>query len=171
MATSERALYAHEGDRWQLTLPVAPVPKARPRVSKWGTYYPKRTKMWMYDAAAAMANIDAPPLPTTKPVFVLCIAVCNKPKNPANEFPVGDVDNFAKGILDAVTKEQCIWRDDKQIVVLITGKRYADEDEGPHTYLEATTELSRLDWDALWVTPNLSKDVLDQPDTISIEEM
>jgi len=169
MATSDLAQFRATDDRWQLVLPVAPVPKARPKVSKWGTYYPKRTKQWMYDAAAAMASLDAY-FPVSAPMFVLCVAVCHKPKNPANDFPVGDVDNFAKGILDAVTKEQIIWQDDKQVVVLIAGKRYADEDEVPHTYLEATTELSRLDWGALWVTPHVSEDALDQEDTISLEE-
>ena len=171
MATSDLAQYGLDGEGyWQLTLPVAPVPAARPRVSKWGTYYPKTYKNWMYDAAASMASLT-PPTPDEAPVFVLVSTVCKRPKNPANSFPIGDVDNYAKAILDAITKAGIMWKDDKQIVTLIVGKRYAEEDEEPHHFVEASHFLEGLDLGNLWVTPLVSEDVMDQPDTISLEEL
>lgn len=151
-------------------LPVAPVPKARPKVSKWGTYYPTTTKNWMYDAAASMASITAGE-PTRGGLYILVTCVCTRPKNPANPYPRGDVDNYVKGIMDAITKEQIIWADDKQVVDCHIHKRYADEDETPHTYVEVAFYDDDLNRDHRYFTPAISQDVLDQPDTISIEEM
>jgi Holliday junction resolvase RusA-like endonuclease len=45
-----------------------------------------------------------------------------------------DVDNLAKGILDAM--KELLWNDDNQIVWLSVEKFYAAGDEQPHTVLE-----------------------------------
>ncbi len=55
--------------------------------------------------------------------------VCKAPKSTSRRYPVGDVDNYAKGPLDAMTKHGGFWVDDDQIVELNVTKRYAREGE------------------------------------------
>jgi len=43
-----------------------------------------------------------PPIDGPLAVGVEC--VCKRPAKPARGYPMGDVDNYAKGILDAATK-------------------------------------------------------------------
>lgn len=45
--------------------------------------------------------------------------------------PMGDVDNFAKGVMDTLT-DQCWWDDDRQIVSLHVTKRFPQPGEQPH---------------------------------------
>ena len=43
----------------RLSIPLNPVPASRPRVSKWGTYYPKRYATWKKDALKHLpANLE-----------------------------------------------------------------------------------------------------------------
>lgn len=44
-----------------------------------------------------------------------------------------DVDNYAKGPLDVITKSGKVWGDDKQVVSLRVSKRYTEPGEAPHT--------------------------------------
>lgn len=62
----------------------------------------------------------------TSPVAVSIHCHCKTPKKPANSYPVGDLDNYAKGILDAITQSGAIWHDDKQVVSLVITKQYSD---------------------------------------------
>jgi len=68
--------------------------------------------------------------PRTKEAFPegeLLIAlefVCTRPKTSKREWPRGDIDNLAKGPLDALTKVGA-WGDDDQITVAYPTKRYA----------------------------------------------
>lgn len=55
--------------------------------------------------------------------------ICKRPNRPQNEYPRGDVDNFAKGPLDVLTHCECFWYDDVQITELNVVKRYAIGDE------------------------------------------
>ena len=50
--------------------------------------------------------------------------ICKRPKNPSNDYPVGDVDNYLKGPLDAITTVGMLWHDDIQIIKLSGTKRY-----------------------------------------------
>lgn len=114
-----------------LWVPVAPVPAARPRVSKWGTYYPATYERFRKDCAEWFAGQQGPGVVMTGPLSVSLECVCPRPAKPTNPYPKGDVDNLAKGPLDAITKTKKFWGDDKQIVGLSVTKRYAAKDEAP----------------------------------------
>jgi Holliday junction resolvase RusA-like endonuclease len=118
---------------FSLFLEVKPVPAARPRVSRWGTYYPKTYTKWMKDAFAAAPSRDEK---FEGPLAVMVEQVCAKPKTTERLWPTGDVDNHAKGPLDVLTKKE-LWHDDDQIVVLTVIKRYAEpgEDVGTHVHV------------------------------------
>jgi len=47
-----------------------------------------------------------------------------KPGSPANCYPVGDVDNYAKSVLDAIKKNGTYWHDDAQETNLHVWKTY-----------------------------------------------
>ncbi|WP_164260828.1 RusA family crossover junction endodeoxyribonuclease [Stenotrophomonas maltophilia] len=115
-----------------LTFPFDPVPASRPKVSRWGVYYGKTYKTWKESAEKHLpaGDLDLSP---TDPVLVVIIAVCKRAKTSKAAFPKGDVDNLAKGPMDVVTKATGYWADDKQVMWLLSGKRWAQPDEEPRT--------------------------------------
>ena len=120
------------------SLNVTPVPASRPRVSRYGTYYTKTYTQFRDAAADAVAHPDAP-ASLDGPLEVLVETVVKPPKSGKYEYPKssGDIDNFVKGPLDAMTKaEGLYWEDDSQIVALHAFKRYAlpGEEPGFHIY-------------------------------------
>jgi Holliday junction resolvase RusA-like endonuclease len=118
-----------------LTIRINPVPASRPRVSRWGTYYAKTYKNWMREAGEKLAELGT----TSKyqgPVSVRIEHVVARPKTTDRDFPRGDVDNYAKATLDAVTKAGLAWDDDDQVTHLYASKRFASGMEQPHTYIE-----------------------------------
>jgi len=126
------------GDRYAagltaFNLPVEPVPAARPRVGRFGTYYPKRYEH--YRKAALERALEHDGIPTDKPLVLFVEVVATKPKTGKLTSPNGDVDNFHKGPLDALTKSEKFWKDDKQIVGLLSFKRYAEPGEEAGTRL------------------------------------
>ena len=102
-----------------------PVPAARPRVSKWGTYYPKTYSNWLKASWQYVQSLDH--LPTGTP-FALLIEVVAEPLK-ASKFttPMGDVYNFSKGPLDLITKSKTVWNDDRQVVFMAVAKRFAEK--------------------------------------------
>jgi Holliday junction resolvase RusA-like endonuclease len=56
-----------------------------------------------------------------------------RPKNPAREFPTGDVDKLARSTLDALTGT--VWTDDVLVVSMDVTKRYVAKDPGAHIYV------------------------------------
>lgn len=48
------------------------------------------------------------------------------PKQPSNVWPIGDVDNYMKSPLDAITKAEIWWQDDVQIVGAFAIKRFVE---------------------------------------------
>lgn len=119
------------GPALQVVLGLDPVPAARPRVSKWGTYYPEGYKNWKKNAQAFFPQGVAP---LEGPLRVELEVVCKRPKKPSSSIPTGDVDNYAKAALDAVN-DAALWGDDKQVVSLLVTKRYAAVDETPRTII------------------------------------
>lgn len=63
-----------------------------------------------------------------------CHIMCVLPpfKTSTRKDPMGDVDNFAKAVTDAMTASECFWHDDRQMMKLIASKRFAEPDEQPH---------------------------------------
>ena len=109
----------------EFKLPVIPVPKGRPRVTRRGiTYTPARTKNTMNAIQVLMkAHPDCPSEPLSDPVsvsmtFFMPIAKSwskKRKEESLGECHVsrGDVDNFAKLVMDALNG--ILWVDDQQI--------------------------------------------------------
>ena len=116
----------------KFVIDVPPVPASRPRVGKFGTYYAKGYADWM-KAAATFIPKDK----LTGPVSVFIEVVCKAPVKKTSCAPMGDVDNFAKGPLDVITKSG-LWEDDRLVMSLSVAKRYANEDENPRTIVSVT---------------------------------
>lgn len=106
---------------------LAPVPASRPRVGKFGTYYAKGYADWMKDAAKF---VPAEKLQGELAVFLEVL--CKSPAKRTSDAPMGDVDNYAKGPLDVITKSG-LWDDDRQVVKLCVEKRYVNAGETPCT--------------------------------------
>jgi Holliday junction resolvase RusA-like endonuclease len=101
-------------------LALEPVPTARPRVGRWGTYYPPTTKAWKEKADELLPSI---PFVFDGLVKVVLVFNCTKPRTGKLRTPRGDVDNYAKGMLDAITKKGW-WTDDTLVQELQVAKHY-----------------------------------------------
>lgn len=112
----------------KLRVELAPVPAARPRVSKWGTYYTGTYKRWLKDADAAIPEAE---VTWQGNLSVTLDLVADKPKTTKRDNPRGDIDNYIKAVLDALTKKG-YWNDDDQIIHLYAHKRWPDPTEAPH---------------------------------------
>lgn len=111
-----------------------PVPASRPRVPKWGRpYYAGNYRDWRTEAEGLLKEM-VPQHPTLGPLFVIAEHVVTRPASRTKPYPRGDVDNYAKATLDAVTQAQ-MWTDDDQVTLLVSAKRYAGENEEPHTHV------------------------------------
>ncbi len=119
----------------QFFMGVEPVPASRPRVSKWGTYYAATYKNWLKAAGLAIAKWN-PGRVATGPLVLVMEVICTKARTSKLTFPRGDIDNFAKGPLDVITKSEKVWSDDNQVVGLIAFKRFAEPGEEPGTRIE-----------------------------------
>lgn len=130
MTRTSDPIVSRQENGWVIDLPVTPVPAARPRVAKWGTYYPKSYEKFRKEADAALRpyQVDAP---YDGPVILMVTFICSRPKNPSNPYPRGDIDNYEKAFYDAITKAQCVWKDDAQITHVDAAKRYAAAGETP----------------------------------------
>lgn len=124
-----------------ITLPLQPVACPRPRVSKFGTYYPKTYKEYL-KRASAFINLEY-----QKHIGVLqdemleidCTFVFNRPNYMyAKKYAAGriphtkrpDVDNLVKATNDVLQATNII-KDDSQIYYLSCRKYYSAKEEGP----------------------------------------
>ncbi len=95
---------------------------SRPRFTRRGfTYYAKSYKDWLA-AATKIAKAHPECLPAV-PLSVTLVVAVAEPKKRTRDFPRGDVDNYAKGPLDALVKGGVI-KDDDYVVALHVTKMY-----------------------------------------------
>lgn len=110
-----------------LFLPINPVPASRPRVTRWGTYYPKTYKNWKKEAAWWLKDLKVENTLEGELITVV-ESVVRKPKTTKRSNPRGDVDNYAKAALDAINDTE-VWLDDDQVVMLIATKQFTTDEE------------------------------------------
>lgn len=115
-----------------ITFPFDPVPASRPKVSRWGVYYAKNYRTWLELAKDSLLP-GAAELEETDDVLVVIIAVKRRPKTSKACRPNGDVDNYAKGPMDVITKVGGFWRDDGSVTLLVSAKRFAGPGEQERT--------------------------------------
>jgi len=111
-----------------------PIPKARARVTRWGTYTPERTKDAMEAIALAVRqDKECPRKPLQAPLSVDITFLVAMPKSwskKRREESTGapcinrsDIDNYCKTILDALNG--ILWIDDSQIYKLTAKKLWS----------------------------------------------
>ena len=113
-----------------ITLEVNPVPASRPRVTRWGAYYGKNYTAWRKEAEKL---IEESKTQTDKPLAVTVEHFVHRPKTTKRVSPRGDIDNYLKAPLDAITSHGKHWKDDDQIVAELSIKRFVEPEETPKT--------------------------------------
>ena len=114
-----------------MTFNISPVPAARPRVSRFSTYYPKKYTQFRKDFALILESLD------TKLVEGLLYAKMDFfmqiPKSWSNKQKLAkegcfadnnvDVDNLCKAVLDSC--EGYFYENDKQVAMIRSRKFYS----------------------------------------------
>lgn len=113
-----------------LSIPLNPVPASRPRVTKWGVHYLKTYATWKKQA---LIHLPAGRPLFTEPVAILTEHIIKKPKTTKLRHPKGDVDNYMKATLDALTSCEAVWTDDDLVLLALGTKRFANPTEEPRT--------------------------------------
>lgn len=116
-----------------ITFDIDPVPASRPRVTRWGTYYPEKYTQFRKDMAKMLLKAQQKELYTgalkTDVVFYIPIPKSKSKKQRAEmngAFCVSnmDLDNLEKALYDSMNG--VIYEDDKQIVQHLTRKVWID---------------------------------------------
>lgn len=121
-------------------IPTKPCPASRPRVSTFGAYYSKNYMNYRRDTHIFLKTIrDQYPIDEDSLFEVDVEFICKKPARPANpKCPFGDIDNYIKSPLDAITYSKMIWNDDVQILKVTGTKRYQEDGEDYGTKITIT---------------------------------
>lgn len=114
------------------------MPASRPRVSRWGTYYGKKHQAFRSAASACLEQLreqgHLPEAPLSGRLSVVLVFEIPRPKTTKRELPNGDVDNYAKLVLDCCTG--FLWDDDTQIELLSCRKAWAKDAPGIHVWFK-----------------------------------
>ena len=120
-------------------IPMAAVPKARPRVTRAGiTYTAAKTKRWE-NSVAIIARSAYGGVPLDGPLHLALDFVLPRPQRlrrkkddpgliPADRKP--DLDNLIKSVMDGISRAG-LWVDDARVVSLSAAKYYAEKDGLP----------------------------------------
>ena len=106
-------------------LPLEPMPCPRPRIALRGrfptAYYPKKYQEWKDEAVKLLKIIRGNAQPYTLPLTVDVVFFCNRPRTTKRLTPKGDIDNYVKSLLDALT--QAGWWVDDSLVYHIDAEK------------------------------------------------
>lgn len=98
-------------------------------------YSPKEYAAWQKEALSALRAVE-PPCRFDSPIEVEVVCFVRRPKTTKLVIPKPDVDNYAKGVLDAITKDGRFWSDDTEVADLISRKRWTTGE--PHVLVTIT---------------------------------
>lgn len=104
------------------TFHLNPVPASRPRVSKYGTYYLPTYRNFRDEIKALIKKGADSYTKESGPLRVTVDCFVTRPKTTERDWPRGDVDNYAKAVLDSLNG--VVWDDDDQIIHLTVIKRF-----------------------------------------------
>jgi Holliday junction resolvase RusA-like endonuclease len=124
-------------DRYKVAFSVLglPVAKGRARVTRNGTYTPKKTRVFEADVAATARDAMGPLKPCVGSVFLSLVVFLpvpkGWPKHRRNAALAGlvhpvvrpDLDNYEKAVTDALNG--IVYDDDSQVCDVVKSKRYA----------------------------------------------
>ena len=112
-------------------LPVKPFPAPRPKHTRDGTMYtPKPYVSWRGQVSPHIPQLE--PIIAGLRCAIALDLVLPPYKTVATKWPIGDIDNYEKAVWDIITRKKHIWKDDVQVCLSITGKRFCIDDEKPH---------------------------------------
>lgn len=112
-------------------LPVAPMPAPRPKFTRDGyAYSPKPYVTWRGQCRPHIPKLE--PYIAGLRCAVALDLVLPPYKTVNTPWPKGDIDNYEKAVWDIITKGGHIWKDDVQVCLALTGKRFTINDERPH---------------------------------------
>lgn len=104
--------------------PLDPVPAARPKVGRYGAYYPARYETFRKAAFKLVRQVVGTEFtPASCAVEVNVLFLRERPKKTERLAPQGDIDNYQKAIFDSLN--EVVWADDDQIVEVHARKGWA----------------------------------------------
>ena len=128
-----------------ISINAEPCPCPRPRVGRWGAYYPAKYSKWKASFSAELRRVVGVEsiCKFAGPIDVALVVSATRPRTSKLAYPKPDVDNFAKSVLDA--SNGILWNDDSQIVNLRIMKIWAPTKCPPSIVIYATpTETPSL---------------------------
>ena len=129
---------------------INPVPAARPRVSRWSTYYPKKYTRFKKEMEALTGELDTTPCENLVVVslrFKIKIPQSwSKKKRLERENTYcnnnSDIDNYIKAILDSLNG--VYFMDDRQVVEVFASKKYSNEPQILFTMMEIENDCRKI---------------------------
>ena len=120
----------------RFTVPGRPVPKGRPRVTRYGTYTPKATVEYERSIRESWSAQSGQSFPAGTPLFVTVSAHFEIPRSLSKKARLalrfaphtrhhGDLDNVVKSVLDALNGHA--FPDDCAVCMIHASKDYRDE--------------------------------------------
>lgn len=128
-------------------LAVKPKAAARTNVACRGRFPTVYTapgyRKWLDEAVPLLKELapDFSPEERQRDVRIDTEVVVRRPKKTKKVRPRGDLDNYEKGLWDAMTKVGAWWKDDDQIVENRTTKRWTEGNEEAEGYRVRVTLL------------------------------
>ena len=121
---------------------ITPVPAARPRVTRWSTFYPKKYTQFKEDMEMAVNDIQFVPFEgniyAQIDFFIQIPKSWSKKKKLAKQGTYcdnnADIDNYCKSILDALNG--VYYEDDRQVVMLRARMFWSNNPEIECEFLE-----------------------------------
>lgn len=127
-----------------LKIPLNPVPAARARIPRYGKpYYPKTYSKWISDAEKLIAEST---LALAEPLRATVLFLIPRSKTSKLIVPVGDGDNYEKGLYDMLQKKGFLL-DDKWIVTATWRKRFLPFGREGYCQIMLEAEPEEMDYE------------------------